>query len=370
MKKTMTGFLIFSGLLCGSNPAYSEGTYQAVEKFGDNPGALKMYQYVPTDVDKKAALVVVLHGCGMSAEGMKEGMGWNTLAEKYKFLVAYAEQQQQNNALGCFNFFVPEDNTRDSGEALSIKQMVDFMKVHHPIDDNRVFVTGFSAGGAMTFVALATYPDVFSKGATIGAAMPYQATILSNQPEGFSGKLPAKVSHLMRRHLFNPATKQYDRLVENDPVDKTTPEEWGKLVTQAYPSAKQRPPVMLVHGVDTDGKLEPYPKDYDGDKTIHEYNLRDAVKQWTQVHGTDQTADKVEASFAGNPRVTHKIYQQGEAKTVVETFEIKGLDHFIPVDPGMQATQGGIANKMDPHYSEDVDFYAAYWISKFFGLVE
>jgi poly(hydroxyalkanoate) depolymerase family esterase len=374
MRKTMIELLIFINFFFGNSQAQSEGVYQAVSEFGDNPGELKMYQYVPANIEKKAGLVVVLHGCGMSAKGMKEGMGWNALAEKYQFLVVYGEQQRQNNKLGCFNFFVTEETTRESGEVLSIKRMVDFMKAHHPVDDNRVFVTGFSAGGAMTLALLATYPDIFNKGATIGAAMPYRAATLSNQPEGFSGKLPAKVSHLMRRHLFNSETRQYDRLVANDPVDKVTPEEWGSLVTQAYPSAKHYPTVMLIHGVDTDGKLEPYPKDYDGDKTVHQYNLRDAVKQWTNVHDADQLADIIEEGFAGNPRLVHKVYQSDTAKadhqTVVETLEIKGLDHFIPVDPGTEPYQGGIANKTAPHYSEDVDFYAAYWIAKFFGLIK
>lgn len=366
--------LIFGSFLLSNSQVQSEGSYQAVSEFGNNPGNLKMYQYVPTDVDKQAGLIVVLHGCGMSAEGMREGMGWNRLAEKYQFLVVYGEQQQQNHQLGCFNFFVTEDTTRESGEVLSIKQMVDFMKAHHSIDDKRVFVTGFSAGGAMTFALLATYPDIFNKGATIGAAMPYRAETLSNQPQGLSGKLPTKVSHVMRRHLFNPETRQYDYLVKNDPLDKVTPEGWGALVTQAYPSVKAYPTVMLIHGIDTDGKLEPYPKDYDGDKIVHEYNLRDAVKQWTSVHGADRKADSVEEGFAGNPRLIHKIYQQSTVtanpKTVVETIEVKGLGHFIPVDPGQSPYQGGIANKTFPHYSEDVDFYATYWISKFFGLIE
>ena len=373
MTRKIIRLFIFSSCFLGNYQAQSAGIYQAVSDFGANPGNLKMYQYVPADVEKPAGLVVVLHGCGMSAEGMKEGMGWNALADKYQFLVVYGKQQLQNNNLGCFNFFVTEETTRDSGEVLSIKQMVDFMKTHHSVDDNRVFVTGFSAGGAMTLALLATYPEIFNRGATLGA-MPYRAETLSNQPEGFSGKLPAKVSHIMRRHLFNPETRQYDRLVANDPVDKVTPEEWGKLVTQAYPSTKHYPMVMLIQGVDTDGKLEPYPQDYDGDKTVHEYNLRDAVKQWTNVHGADQQADIVEEGFAGNPRVIHKIYQtnntQANPKTVVETFEIKGLNHFIPVDPGTKPYQGGIANKTAPHYSEDVDFYAAYWIAKFFGLIE
>src|SRR5437879_12618731 len=50
--------------------------------------------------------------------------------------------------------------------------MVEQMVHDHDIDRRRVFVTGLSAGGAMTLAMLATYPDVFAAGAVI-AGLPY-----------------------------------------------------------------------------------------------------------------------------------------------------------------------------------------------------
>ena len=44
----------------------------------------------------------------------------------------------------------------------------------HNIDRSRVFITGLSAGGAMTAAMLATYPEVFAAGAII-AGLPYGA---------------------------------------------------------------------------------------------------------------------------------------------------------------------------------------------------
>ena len=52
--------------------------------------------------------------------------------------------------------------------------MVGKMTADHRIDATRVFVTSLSAGGAMTSVMLATYPDVFAGGAII-AGLPYGA---------------------------------------------------------------------------------------------------------------------------------------------------------------------------------------------------
>ena len=65
------------------------------------------------------------------------------------------QQEAANNANRCFNWFEPGDMVRGQGEALSIRQMIDHMLALHGGDPRRVFVTGLSAGGAMTSVMLA-----------------------------------------------------------------------------------------------------------------------------------------------------------------------------------------------------------------------
>ena len=49
----------------------------------------------------------------------------------------------------------------------SIRQMIAQMVAEHGIDPRRIFITGLSAGGGMTSVMLATYPEVFAAGAVI-----------------------------------------------------------------------------------------------------------------------------------------------------------------------------------------------------------
>ena len=51
---------------------------------------------------------------------------------------------------------------------------MDAVARQHPIDADRVFVTGLSAGGAMANVMLATHPERFAAGAVI-AGLPYGA---------------------------------------------------------------------------------------------------------------------------------------------------------------------------------------------------
>ena len=73
----------------------------------------------------------------------------------------------RNHRTQCFNFAEVRDSTRDSGEALSIRQMIAQASATIEIDPARIFVNGLSAGGGMTAVMLATYPDVFAAGAII-----------------------------------------------------------------------------------------------------------------------------------------------------------------------------------------------------------
>src|SRR5207342_2401841 len=109
--------------------------------FGSNPGALKMFAFVPEHLQRAPALVVVLHGCGQTAAGYDFGTGWSTLAKRYGFALLMPEQQASNNANTCFNWFNPEDTRRGRGEACSIRQMIARMVNDHKIDSQRIFVT-------------------------------------------------------------------------------------------------------------------------------------------------------------------------------------------------------------------------------------
>jgi poly(hydroxyalkanoate) depolymerase family esterase len=155
-----------------------------VARFGTNPGNLRMFAYVPGSLQYSRALVVVLHGCGQTAANYDLGAGWSTLAKRYGFALLLAEQSVSNNANTCFNWFNPDDTARGCGEAESIRQMITRMVADHGIDQRRIYITGLSAGGAMTSVMLATYPEIFAAGAII-AGLPFG--VASNVREALKG---------------------------------------------------------------------------------------------------------------------------------------------------------------------------------------
>ena len=202
-------------------------------------------------------LVVVLHGCTQTAAGYDLGAGWSTLADRFGFALLLPEQQRSNNPNGCFNWFQPGDIERGRGEACSIRQMVDKMVSDHGINPARVFVTGLSAGGAMTSVMLATYPDVFAGGAIV-AGLPYGAATNVQQAFETMFQCPPR-----------PARA------------------WGDLVRGASPHNGPWPRVSVWHG--------------GADATVIPSNAREIVKQWTDVHGLPE-APSTQAMADGYPR--------------------------------------------------------------------
>ena len=195
---------------------------------------------MPDELQPKPALVVVLHGCGQTASGYDLGAGWSSLATRYGFALLMPEQQSSNNANGCFNWFNPEDTARDSGEACSIRQMITRMAGDVGIDPHRVFVTGISAGGAMTSVMLATYPEVFAGGAII-AGLPFG--VATNVREALNA---------MFQSSSHPAG------------------ELGDLVRHASHHKGPWPKLSVWHG--------------SADRQVNPANANEIVKQWLDVH--------------------------------------------------------------------------------------
>lgn len=171
MKSLAENFVYLSGLRYWMSPEESAavpvGRLAALEDFGSNPGELGAHYHIPASCPPRAPLVVVLHGCTQSAAAYDHHAGWSQLADEASFAVLYPEQQQANNPNLCFNWFQPGDIRRDGGEAHSIRQMIEALIVRHDLDSDRIFITGLSAGGAMTAVMLATYPELFASGAVI-----------------------------------------------------------------------------------------------------------------------------------------------------------------------------------------------------------
>jgi poly(hydroxyalkanoate) depolymerase family esterase len=293
--------------------ASAEAALTSVNNFGSNPGALDMFEYVPEGLPDGSPLVVVLHGCTQQASGMLPA-GWNTLADAYKFAVVYAQQRSSNQNLSCFSWYSAGDIGRDMGEARSIIEMVDNEIATRQVDPKRVYVTGLSAGAAMTAVMLAAYPDRFRAG-SIMAGLPYKcATSISDTSS-----------------CQNPRT----------------PQQWGDLVRGAYPAfSGPYPRVQIWHG--------------SSDAVVPTANSTELVKQWTDVWGIDQTADATDM-ISNTTRTQHT----SNGKVVVELNLVSGMGHAIAFGSDPLGTCPASAGS----YFSDQQICSTLRAAQFFGLL-
>lgn len=122
--------------------------------------------YVPPGAASAAGqpmpLVLMLHGCTQNPQDFATGTAMNGLAGKANALVLYPAQSPQANPKSCWNWFRPQDQLRDAGEPATLVAMVRDVMRRHPVDAQRVFVAGLSAGAAMAALLAREYPDMFA----------------------------------------------------------------------------------------------------------------------------------------------------------------------------------------------------------------
>jgi poly(hydroxyalkanoate) depolymerase family esterase len=279
-----------------------------------------MFKYVPQKLDPSRPLVVALHGCAQQARTYDDETGWIKFADKYRFALLFP--QSQTLPVKCFKWSDPGHAVRDQGEALSIKQMIDRMKADHRIDPKHIYITGLSAGGAMSAVMLSVYPELFAGGAML-AGIPYRCAgswFEAQRKCGLFGKLA--------------------------PEKDLTAAQWGDLVRQAGSRSATHPRISIWHG--------------NSDSMVDPGNAIELMEQWTNVTGIDQVFDTHEM-VKGHSR---KVYKDRHGNALVETYLINALGHAAPIDPGSADDQCG----KPARFIAAAGICSSYYIAKFWGL--
>jgi len=143
-----------------------------------NQAGTRVYKlYVPPGAVANATplpLVVMLHGCKQNPDDFAAGTGMNRHAQGQPCLVLYPGQTRAVNQLGCWNWFKAGDQEREHGEPSIIADMTRHIAATYPVDPNRIYVAGLSAGGAMSAIMANAYPELYAA-AGVHSGLPHAA---------------------------------------------------------------------------------------------------------------------------------------------------------------------------------------------------
>jgi len=293
---------------------------QQVPSFGDNPGNLTMYQHIPSKTQAKMPLVIALHGCTQSAAEYEQRSGWSQLASENSFIVIYPEQKSGNNPMMCFNWGGEYGDLtnliRNKGENKSIIEMINKIKEDHSIDDEKIFITGFSAGGALTANMLALYPDLFKAG-SIMAGIPYRCAT----------------------DLLSSFTCMYQGKVQSA-------QQWGNYIRDAFSYSGDYPHISIWFG--------------SNDSTVNPINSNELVKQWSNIHG--QLSQETREDL--NDDNEHSYYLNSNGEKVIRFHRIMGMTHAISVDPDSEFNGGSTGA-----FSENHGIHSTYVTALEWGII-
>jgi len=264
-------------LYCTVFIAQANTSFHTLRLFGENPGQLTASIYSPKH---PSAMLVLLHGCTQNAEQLAELSGFLGQAKHHNLALLLPQQAKTNNAAGCFNWFSPVDQSKNSGESLSIVNMINTVKQQYNIKP--VYLVGVSAGGAMASNLLVHYPNLFA-GAGIIAGIPYPCA---------------------------------DNLIKAISCMKSGASISGKALANALTTKnKQWPNLVVITG--------------ENDQVVNPENSRQMAEQWLVLKAINTAG--------------HQDIIEGQTRTswtkdnsTVELIVIKNIGHGIPVNPNIK----------------------------------
>ncbi|MGA9401285.1 PHB depolymerase family esterase [Haladaptatus sp.] len=282
---TVGASTLIAGASSAAAGAYTSETYNS-----------RTYKkYVPTGADgSPIPLVVMLHGCTQSPDQFKNETKMNDVAESETFIAIYPDQTTSANANECWNWFEDSNTTRGNGEAALIAGMAQDVMATNTVDEDRVFLAGFSAGAGMVPNLLAAYPDLYAAGA-VHSGLEYGAA---------DGVTDATMA-----------------MTQGGP----DPQTQGTAAYQAMQSngVTDTIPTIVFHGT--------------SDYTVYPKNGNQAAEQATQTNDLasdgaddddiDYTADATRDGQASSLSYTVSEYHDGNGDTIVEKWMIDSMGH-------------------------------------------
>lgn len=249
--------------------------------------------HLPPGSTGAVPLVLMLHGCTQDADAIAAGTRINPLADTEGFAVVYPEQSAAANRNGCWNWFLPEDQSRGAGEPAILAGIAKDLLAGAAgvsVDPARVFVAGMSAGAGMAAVLAATYPDLIA-GVGLHSGLAYRAA--DSVTSAFAVMRRGAADPLASACAAHAGMGRHARVV----------------------------PAVIVHG--------------SADRTVAPINGEQAVRQWLETNrlasgsfrpDPDRPNRQYTGRVAGGYAYRVLGWDDGQ-RPVVEHWQVEGLGH-------------------------------------------
>ena len=242
--------------------------------------------FVPSHYTGKKAvpLVMLLHGCEQTHLEMERITNLTTIAEREGFIAVYPYITSYTGMRirDCWGWWMPSQTRAGAGEVEDLWQIIEEVKSHYAVDENRVHVAGLSAGAGMAVALMVNQCHSIASGATV-AGVAYGES--------------AHAVNFVRQiapHYRNPRT-----LVES--------------MEKQMPHGKSKVPIFIVHS--------------QNDTTVNiraSKNLRDT---WAICFGIPLDKVGMRSGETGNSHWRHTRYRTTPKRSDIETLWIEGPDH-------------------------------------------
>lgn len=165
------GFKKFEAMVAGGFKADGSDTYKR-----------EWFVYVPKSVDvtKPAPLVFVFHGAGGTGNEIADRSGWSAVADAKGLILVMPTGSHINTVrkvsdMTTSELFRAMWRAEDSATAINpndllfVRKLYGWMKENYRIDESRVYASGQSSGGMMSWASAMNLPDIFAAAAPISA---------------------------------------------------------------------------------------------------------------------------------------------------------------------------------------------------------
>ncbi|MDO4265292.1 MAG: PHB depolymerase family esterase [Eubacteriales bacterium] len=138
-----------------------------------------VYQPQKTVSENNVPAVFVFHGAGGSGDEIADRIGWSYVADKYGLIIIMPTASEPNEVrnisdISTNNIFRPMWNTGyPQPERPEDMRFIDYLHQwlieNYPVDPSRIYASGQSSGGMMSWACAAYRPDLFAASAPFSA---------------------------------------------------------------------------------------------------------------------------------------------------------------------------------------------------------